>query len=225
MSNPVPTCTHVKTNGEVCGSPAVSGAALCYHHSAVKTALGKAQPKDKASHGEFAPIGFIFPEDRASMQINFFLLLQAYNEQRIDQRTYNSMVSLLKAMARNLGKTGSLVEKPSDQNSAPSDQDGGPTPGSPRTGLRSWGGHKPASGPSEGHELKVRENSEKSVSKSDGLESLLDLKASAIAPESCFSKKLSVGDTNVDLFRVSTLDLAGYGFHQAAQPLSRAHCD
>jgi hypothetical protein len=44
------------------------------------------------------------------MQINFFLLLQAFNEQRIDQRTFRLMLSTLKAMAKNLGKTGSLVE-------------------------------------------------------------------------------------------------------------------
>ncbi len=104
----VPQCTHVKTNGEVCGSPAVSGTEFCYHHSAVKTALSR--PEGKASFEGFAPIPFVFPEDRASMQINFFLLLQAFNEQRIDQKTYRLMLSLLKAMAKNLGKTGSLVE-------------------------------------------------------------------------------------------------------------------
>ncbi|HEU4981429.1 MAG TPA: hypothetical protein VFT88_02000 [Acidobacteriaceae bacterium] len=108
MSNAVPQCTHVKTNGEVCGSPAVSGTELCYHHSAVKTAL--ARPTGKAPYEGFAPIPFVFPEDRASMQINFFLLLQAFNEQRIDQRTFRLMLSTLKAMAKNLGKTGSLVE-------------------------------------------------------------------------------------------------------------------
>jgi len=106
----VPQCTHIKTNGEVCGSPAVSGTELCYHHSKVKTALGKWTPADQAAYGEFTPIPFIFPEDRASMQINFFLLLQAFNEQRIDQRTFRLMLSTLKAMAKNLGKTGSLVE-------------------------------------------------------------------------------------------------------------------
>jgi hypothetical protein len=108
----VPQCTHVKTNGEVCGSPAVSGTDLCYHHSAVKTALAK--PHGKAPFEGFAPIPFVFPEDRASMQINFFLLLQASNEQRIDQRTFRLMLSTLKAMAKNLGKTGSLVEGTSE---------------------------------------------------------------------------------------------------------------
>jgi hypothetical protein len=105
----VPQCTHVKTNGEVCGSPAVSGTELCYHHAAVKTALAKAT-QGAAPYEDFAPIPFLFPEDRASMQINFFLLLQAFNEQRVDQKIFRLMLSMLKAMAANLGKSGSLVE-------------------------------------------------------------------------------------------------------------------
>ena len=108
MANPAPLCTHVKTDGTTCGSPAVAGTALCYHHSTVKAALGRVQPQ--AGNGEFAPIPFVFPEDRASMQINFFLLLQAFNEGRIDLKRFKVMMSLLKAMAANLGKTGSLVE-------------------------------------------------------------------------------------------------------------------
>src|SRR5690348_7614697 len=117
---PVPNCTHVKTNGEVCGSPAISGTEFCYHHSAVKTALAK--PHGKAPFEGFAPIPFVFPEDRASMQINFFLLLQAFNEQSIDQKTFRLMLSMLKAMAKNLGKTGSLVEEARDQGPEAGDQ-------------------------------------------------------------------------------------------------------
>jgi hypothetical protein len=116
MSNTVvvvPQCTHVKTNGEVCGSPAVSGTGFCYHHSALKTALAK--PNGKKPNGGFAPIPFVFPEDRAAMQINFFLLLQAFNERHIDERTYNSMLNMLKAMAKNLGKSGKLTEEKEEE--------------------------------------------------------------------------------------------------------------
>ena len=127
MSNAVVAqCTHVKTNGEVCGSPAVSGTEFCYHHSAVKTALAK--PHGKAPFEGFAPIPFVFPEDRASMQINFFLLLQAFNEQRIDQKTYRFMLSMLKAMAKNLGKTGTLVEKESSEPTSQKRDVGHPKP-------------------------------------------------------------------------------------------------
>jgi hypothetical protein len=113
MSNIVPQCAHVKTNGEVCGSPAVSGTEFCYHHSAVKTALAK--PNGKELNGGFAPIPFVFPEDRAAMQINFFLLLQAFNERHVDERTYKSMLSMLKAMAKNLGKSGKLTEEKEEE--------------------------------------------------------------------------------------------------------------
>ena len=83
-------------SGATCGSCAVSGTPLCYHHSAIKTALSKA--------ANVSDIPFIFPEDRASLQINYFLLLQAYTQGRIDLRCFNSMQRLLRAMAANLGK-------------------------------------------------------------------------------------------------------------------------
>ncbi|MGI0134688.1 MAG: hypothetical protein ACREBW_07005, partial [Candidatus Micrarchaeaceae archaeon] len=107
MSNPVALCTHIKANGIPCGSPAVTGIELCYHHSTVKAALGKVQ---KGPARVATPIPFVFAEDRTSMQINFFLLLEAFNEQRIDLRTYNALLGLLRLMAKNLGKSGSLVD-------------------------------------------------------------------------------------------------------------------
>ena len=33
----------------------------------------------QGSYGEFTPIPFIFPEDRASLQIDYFLLFRALN--------------------------------------------------------------------------------------------------------------------------------------------------
>src|SRR5579875_3070402 len=103
MAAPVPLCTHVKPSGATCGSPAVSGTALCYHHSTVKTTLARVVPLDQEPYGSHSPIPFIFPEDRASIQINFFLLLKAFNEKRIDQRTATIMHRMLRAMSSNLG--------------------------------------------------------------------------------------------------------------------------
>src|SRR6185437_13885780 len=139
MSESVALCTHIKTDGVRCGSPAVSGTALCYHHSAVKTALGKVQPPNE--HG-ICPIPFVFPEDRASMQVNFFLLLTAFNEGRIDLRTYNSMLSMLRSMARNLGKSGSLVEEASDPQSGVSGED---DVSDQRSAISDQGGSEPTS--------------------------------------------------------------------------------
>jgi len=192
MSNPAPLCSHVKTNGTTCGSPAVSGATLCYHHSTLKTSLREGQ---QAACGSNAPIPFLFPEDRASLQINFFLLLQAFNQKQVDLRTYRAMLSMLKAMAANLGKSGSLVE-----------------------GSGEAVGEKAASGEAAGRKAVSQRH------KPNGPASGLDIerKASAIAPESCFSKNPQVQGTDNDLFRMSPLDRAECGFHQAAQPLARS---
>lgn len=123
MSESVPLCTHIKTDGVRCGSPAVSGTALCYHHSVVKTTLDKVPARIGTGAGEFEPIPFVFAEDRVSLQLNYFLLLTAFNEQRVDLRTCKAMMSLLKAMATNLGKTGSLVDEATDQYSTASEQE------------------------------------------------------------------------------------------------------
>jgi len=179
----VPQCTHVKTNGEVCGSPAVSGTELCYHHSKVKTALGKWTPADQAAYGEFTPIPFIFPEDRASMQINYFLLLQAFNEQRVDQKIFRLMLSMLKAMAANLGKSGSLVEA-SDQGTGNRQQ--------------AIGNSNPVAAVSEKISVQASASAE--------------VFAGPIAPESCFSTKppaRSLTDVRRELFRTSSFHPAG----------------
>ena len=146
MSNPAPICTHIKTNGIRCGSPAASGTGFCHHHSAIKTATSHSAPKGRPGSGEFAPIPFIFPEDRASMQINFFLLLQAFNQHQIDLRTFQSMMVMLKAMAKNLGKTGSLVEEPSDERSAAGEEAGSSRPTSQK---RDVGHPRPGNGERE----------------------------------------------------------------------------
>ncbi|HEV2462330.1 MAG TPA: hypothetical protein VGT04_00865 [Acidobacteriaceae bacterium] len=101
-SSPAPLCTHTKMNGTRCGSPAVKGTELCFHHSAVKSALGKARPSSEP--GEYSPLPFVFPEDRESVQINYFLLLRAMSEQRIEPRMAQMMFRLLHAMAVNMGK-------------------------------------------------------------------------------------------------------------------------
>ena len=134
MATPVPLCTHIKPSGATCGSLAVSGTALCYHHSAVKSALAKVVPLDQVPYGAHSPIPFVFPEDRASLQINLFLLLKAFNEKRIDQRAATIMHRILRAMSANLGArplTEDKVETPASPASAPTsdpDSDANPAP-------------------------------------------------------------------------------------------------
>lgn len=166
MSATVPLCTHVKTNGIVCGSPAMAGTALCYHHSVVKTTLDRVPAGSRAGNGDFEPIPFVFPEDRAGMQINFFLLLEAFNQHRIDLRTYRAMLGLLKAMARNLGKSGSLVETKDQENSEPTSQK--------RDASAS-------SGQAAGHPQQARGNSDQNGEDEDASESLVMSAAAAEA--------------------------------------------
>jgi hypothetical protein len=118
MATPVPLCTHVKPSGATCGSPAVSGTALCYHHSTVKTTLARVVPLDQEPYGAHSPIPFVFPEDRASLQIDLFLLLKAFNEKRIDQRTATIMHRMLRSMSSNLGAK-SLNEGQAEATTAP----------------------------------------------------------------------------------------------------------
>jgi hypothetical protein len=207
----VPQCTHVKTNGEVCGSPAMSGTELCYHHSTVKSALGNWTPAGQVAYGEFTAIPFIFPEDRASLQIDYFLLFQALKEERVERRAAEVLFRMLKAMATNLGKSGTLVDQNNGQRSAVSDQGTGnrqqATANSDPSGAVSdlaTGNRQQAIGNSD----PVDNKEAISVQASAGAEVF----AGPIAAESCFSTKpaaRSLTDVRRELFRMSSFHPAG----------------
>lgn len=108
---PVQLCTHIMATGASCGCPAVKGTKLCFHHSSVKTALGRVTPIDQVPYGIFSPIPFVFAEDAASLHINFQLLLQAVAEKRVDQRTGILLHRILRSMADNL-KNPLIAESP-----------------------------------------------------------------------------------------------------------------
>jgi hypothetical protein len=193
----VPQCTHIKTNGEVCGSPAVSGTELCYHHSKVKSALGKWAPADQAAYGEFTPIPFIFPEDRASLQIDYFLLFQAMNEERVERRAAEVLFRMLKAMAANLGKSGTLVEASDQRSGEPASQKREPSTNSGQAV-----GHPQVAGDQKSASEKISVQASASA----------EVFAGPIAPESCFSTQppaRSLTDMRRELFRTSSFHPAG----------------
>lgn len=97
---PAPLCTHIMPSGVTCGSPAVSGTVFCYHHA------GTSCP----------PIPFLFPADRYALQRNYFLLLQAFSEGRIQLRAFNSISRVLRSMDANLGK---IAEETAEAAEAP----------------------------------------------------------------------------------------------------------
>jgi hypothetical protein len=100
-------CRHILPSGVLCTQAAVKETLYCRHHSAVKqtVAASKLPPK---LYGIHVPLPLAFPEDRAAVQMNYFLVMQALNDRRIDSCTANSLNRLLKGCAENL-RAGSLA--------------------------------------------------------------------------------------------------------------------
>lgn len=96
------TCRHIKTNGSQCGSPAVKDKLFCYHHGRVKKL---ARNRRRGPNDFTYLIPFAFPEDSASIQYNQFLVMQAFNEGRIDQQAAATYTSMLRACRLTFGKT------------------------------------------------------------------------------------------------------------------------
>ncbi|HUY82799.1 MAG TPA: hypothetical protein VMU92_13820 [Acidobacteriaceae bacterium] len=94
--------------GKLCDQAAVKEALFCRHHSTVQAALEreKAAPDPELVH---TPIAFVYPEDRAAIQLNLFMVLQALNSKRIDNFTANTMIRALRSCELNLRK-GALAE-------------------------------------------------------------------------------------------------------------------
>ena len=101
------TCRHIKNDGVKCGSPAIKGTLFCHNHTNIRKLTRR-----RARYGSIT-IPFVFPEDRTSLQTNFFLVLQALAEGKIDNQTSNSMTRTLRACSLNLAK-GPLVEADHD---------------------------------------------------------------------------------------------------------------
>ncbi|HTV06219.1 MAG TPA: hypothetical protein VME86_12695 [Acidobacteriaceae bacterium] len=101
-------CRHILPGGKLCDQAAVKDTLFCRHHSTVKTTLAKekAAPDPELMH---TPIAFVYPEDKAAVQLNYFLVLEALNHKRIDSRTANAMNRLLHSCELNMRK-GALAE-------------------------------------------------------------------------------------------------------------------
>jgi hypothetical protein len=102
-------CRHILNGGVLCQQAAIKGTHLCRHHGVVKTTLAVA--RRPAPYGVPQPLPFVLPEDRASIQLNYLLVLEALNDQKIDNRTANTMNRILRSCEMNLSK-GPLI--PSD---------------------------------------------------------------------------------------------------------------
>ncbi len=109
----LPLCRHILPAGGACPQPAVRNSHYCRHHGTLKIAIDKSQNPSNP-YGVVQALPFVFPEDRAAIQQNLFLVNQALNEGRIDTRKANAMTNNLRACMTNLGKMP-LVEPNSEQ--------------------------------------------------------------------------------------------------------------
>ncbi len=66
-------CRHILPAGRHCTQPAVHATLYCRHHQVIKRALAQVEPKPDP-YGIYKPLPFVFPEDRAALQINFMLV-------------------------------------------------------------------------------------------------------------------------------------------------------
>lgn len=99
-------CRHLFHSGRRCTQPAVAGSLYCRHHQVVKRTVEKSvlPPEDYGLH---RPLPFVYPEDRASIQANCFLVLRALDDRRMSVQTANAMNRLLRTCEQNL-KRGPL---------------------------------------------------------------------------------------------------------------------
>jgi len=97
-----PLCRHILAAGRACPQPAVNGSRYCRHHGEVKKHTRR-RPRSPNDFTFTLPLAY--PEDRAAIQFNLTLVMQALNDHKIDSKTANSFDRLLRSCRLNLGNT------------------------------------------------------------------------------------------------------------------------
>jgi hypothetical protein len=101
-------CRHIFPAGRHCTQPAVRTTLYCRHHQVIKRALAQVEPKPDP-YGIYKPLPFVFPEDRAALQINFMLIAQALNDRSIHIQMANTFNRIFRSCEINLSR-GPLTE-------------------------------------------------------------------------------------------------------------------
>lgn len=96
-------CRHIMPSSKPCGSPALKETLFCYNHTKVRATLAKVEPRTDPS-GVHQPLPFVFPEDRAALQLNYSVVVNALNDKRIDLQTANAFNRLLRSCEINLSR-------------------------------------------------------------------------------------------------------------------------
>lgn len=94
-------CEYILQGGNRCGQAALKDDHYCRHHRIVNMATAEATSQ---GHGMRDPLPFVFPEDCASVQINYYLLAQGINDGHLDLKTANILLRVFKACDANLKK-------------------------------------------------------------------------------------------------------------------------
>jgi hypothetical protein len=101
---------------------------FCFHH--IGGRIPSQTRPNPETFGPYAPLKFVYPDSHAAIQHNLFLIVQALNEKKIDNRTANTYNRLFRACELNLrnsqaaGAAIKLDETPEADNSNQQ-----PTPG------------------------------------------------------------------------------------------------
>ena len=85
-------CTHVKTNGEVCKSPALKGEDKCYWHAHVTEHVNR----------NAALVDFPILDDGGAIQIVLMKVMRAIAERRIDYKAAQLMIWSAQVAMRNM---------------------------------------------------------------------------------------------------------------------------
>src|SRR3954469_12134909 len=101
-------CHYIKTNGEVCGSPALRGRGYCYfHHEAAK------RDQRRARFASANSIDIELPrfEDPESIQVGISEIALAILDRRLDPRTATSLLYAMQLAVSNLKNLSNAPRK------------------------------------------------------------------------------------------------------------------
>jgi len=101
-------CRHIKTNGQRCKSPALSGSAYCYFHSRVHTMA-------KAKSTVWDAVNLPMLEDSASIQVAISQIMAACLSSRLDARHTGLLLYALQIASQNIDRTSYRMNSDSVQ--------------------------------------------------------------------------------------------------------------
>ena len=99
----LPLCRHILHDGRLCQQASVNGSYYCRHHQNQNAVVAKIEPKPDP-WGLLKPLPFVPVEDHAGIQLNLFIVLQALNDKRIDNKLANTYNRILRNCQLNLEK-------------------------------------------------------------------------------------------------------------------------